>query len=67
MAHETPLRPDEQETYGTEVAPEVPDPLDREVRDKTPAAGAPIWVIVGIVFLVVFVLLLVSSFFFLPR
>ena len=67
MAHENPLRPDEQETYGTEPAPETPSPLEPEVRDRVAPAGAPIWVVLGLVFLLVFVGLLVYWFVFLPR
>ncbi len=54
------MREQDRNTYGTEVFPEADEPLEPEVRDKFALAGAPIWVVVGVVFFVLFVVLLLS-------
>ena len=66
MAHENPLRPEDQEVYGTEVSPEGPA-LGKEPRDATPAAGAPPWILIAVVVTVIFVALLLSWVVFLAR
>jgi len=55
---DTPLRPDELETYKTDVqtddvAPETPAP--------TPGTDSRPWIVIGVVALVVFVLLIVLA------
>ena len=69
MAHENPLRPDEQDRYGTPVAPETPHPLERDPRDRPASepAGAPVWIIVAAGLLVAFLVLLAAWALFLGR
>ena len=69
MAHESPLRPEERERYGTAVGSETEDPLEPDPPDRPGAiaepAGAPIWMVVAVVLLVAFVILLGAWAFFL--
>ncbi len=59
------MRSKDRDTYGTEVFPESDETLEPEVRDRFAVAGAPVWVVVGVVFLGLFVVLLLSWFLFL--
>jgi hypothetical protein len=55
---DTPLRPDELETYKTEVQT---DDVARERRAATPGTDSRPWIVVGVVALGVFVLLIVLA------
>jgi hypothetical protein len=55
---DTPLRPDELDTYKTDVATDAEDP---DPRVPTPGGDARPWLVLGLVLLVVFVVALLAA------
>jgi len=61
---DTPLRPDELDTYKTDVATDAEEP---DTAAPTPAGDARPWIRIGFAFLVLFVLVIVLGLAMIPR